>query len=383
MQTRSADNPELQLKDIIPLAIHALDPQLTPMPSLRVDAIIPPSSHVLVLLIDGLGERQLHDFGADLFLNTSAMAHPMRTQFPSTTPVALGSLGTGQNPGQHGFVGASFYVPEEEVLLAPLKWGSIPHPLAMVPTTPLFEWAATHGIDVASVAREKHRNSGITRSVLRGGVYMGAATLVDMELIVRDRLANARPPALTYLYWPDLDRIGHVHGPGSAPWRAEIAAIDAFIERIVNTMMKNPNADVGVVVTSDHGMVACPPERRIHLDSHPELAADVTLVAGDPRARHIYTRPGAAADTVARWRTVLGSDFEVLSRTELIEGHLFPDLDPDFMDRLGDFMVIARTDALLASKTDTRTSSFLGQHGSITAAEMHIPFRVFHSGVNG
>jgi len=311
-------------------------------------------------------------------LATSTMAHPMRTQFPSTTPVALGSLGTGLYPGQHGFVGASFYVPEEEELFAPLTWGSIPHPLAMVPMAPLFEWAAAHGIDVASVAREKHRNSGITRSVLRGGVYVGAAKLVDMELIVRDRIANARAPALTYLYWPDLDRIGHVHGPGSAQWRAEIAAIDAFIERVVNMMMKNPSADVSLVVTSDHGMVACPPERRIHLDSHPELARDVTLVAGDPRARHIYTRPGAAADAVARWRTVLGSDFEVLSRTELIKGHLFPDLDPDFTDRLGDFMVIARTDALLASRSDTRTSSFLGQHGSITADEMQIPFRVFH-----
>ncbi len=372
----------LELKDVIPGAIKALNPTLHTAPDTALYANIPPSSHVIVFLIDGLGELQLQEFGADLFLTNSTSATPMRTQFPSTTPVALGSLGTGQSPGQHGFVGASFYVPEEEALLAPLKWGSVPHPLAMIPAAPLFEWAAGHGIDVASIAGEKHRDSGITKSVLRGGVYIGSTDLVDMERIVRDRIAHASVPALTYLYWPELDRIGHVHGPGSIPWLDELKSVDAFVSRIASAIMDNPRADISLAITSDHGMVTCPPERRIHIESHAELAPDLKLIAGDPRARHIYTRSGAAFDVVARWRTVLGIDFEVVTREELIRGNYFPDLDPDFTQRLGDFMVIARSDALLASNSDSRSSSLLGQHGSVSAAEMQIPFRVFHSGAS-
>jgi hypothetical protein len=49
---------------------------------------------------------------------------------------------------------------------------------------------------------------------------------------------------------------------------------------------------------------------------------------------------------------------------------------------MGDFMVIARSDAMLSSTTDPRTSSLLGQHGSTSEAEMCIPMRVFHSGMN-
>ena len=382
LQASQFGHPGLQLKDVIPSAIHALKPSLFSDASPFLGAHVPPSSHVIVLLVDGLGETQLQEFGPNLLLSESSVDTSMLTQFPSTTPVALGSLGTGQSPGQHGFVGASFYVPEEEDLFAPLQWGSSPHPLAMVPTAPLFEWAAAGGIDVASIAREKYRSSGITKSVLRGGVYLGSADLADMERIVRDRIAHARTPALTYVYWPELDRLGHVHGPGSLPWLAELRSIDAFVSRIADAIVKDAGSDISLVITSDHGMVLCPPERRISIESHLVLAPDVRWVAGDPRARHIYTRPGSGTDVAARWRNVLGQDFDVVTREELVAGGYFPYLDPDFSERLGDFMVIARSDALLASTSDSRSSSFLGQHGSMSVGEMQIPFRVFHSGAH-
>jgi hypothetical protein len=372
----------LELKDVIPSAIHALNPNLFAPTSIESIALIPPSSHVLVLLVDGLGEIQLQKFGTDTFLSQSTETVPMRTQFPSTTPVALGSLGTGETPGQHGFVGASFFLPEEDALFAPLKWGRTPHPISMTPSTPLFEWAAENGINVASIAREKYRNSGITRSVLRGGVYFGAADLLETENLARARLNETKGPALTYIYWPDLDRIGHVHGSGSPEWMMELSLVDSFISRLASLIMENKNQDISLIVTSDHGMVTCPIDRRIHIESNADLTLDVSLVAGDPRARHIYMRTGAANDGIARWQATLGDDFTVISREDLTHGALFSDLDPDFYQRLGDFMVIAHGNAMLSSISDSRTSSLLGQHGSVSEEEMLIPLRIFHSALN-
>jgi len=382
LKAQTAMNYGPELKDVIPNSIRALNPDLISRSSVNFIEAIPASSHVLVLLVDGLGEIQLQEYGADLFLTQSTIASPMRTQFPSTTPVALGSLGTGETPGQHGFVGASFFLPEEESLFAPLRWGSSPHPISMTPSTPLFEWASENGIDVASIAREKHRNSGLTKSVLRGGVYLAAAGLDDMEKIIRDRIKQASAPALTYVYWPDLDRVGHVYGPGSSEWLKELSLVDSFIARLANVIMENGKRDISLVVTSDHGMVYCPEARRIHIESSIDLTRDVDLVAGDPRARHIYTRAGAARDSAIRWQSVLGEDFTVIPREELIECDLFPNFDPDFYQRLGDFMVLARNDVMLSSTTDPRTSSLLGQHGSSSEEEMLIPLKVFHSGLN-
>ena len=373
----------MELKDVIPSALSALSallPNGAPIPSANGENPIPTSSHVLVLLVDGLGEVQLQDFGSESFLNTTTLDIPMHTQFPSTTPVALGSLGTGARPGAHGFVGASFFLPEEEQLFAPLKWKSTPHPLAMIPVAPLFEWASEHGIDVSSIAGEKHRNSGLTRSVLRGGEYLGCSDLTQMQRVVLDRIVNASKPALTYMYWPELDRVGHVHGPGSKPWLAEFTRIDAFISRIATMVHELPRRDISFVETSDHGMVACPSERQILIESVPKLMHGVTMVAGEPRARHLYTEPGAAVEVAAHWAELLGADFEVLLREQLLSAGMFPDLDPDFAGRIGDFMAISRTDASLGSVMDPRSSALLGQHGAHSEAEMRIPFRVIHSG---
>lgn len=382
LKAHQGKNRGPELKDVIPSAIRALKPDLINAKFTNPIDLIPRSSHVVVLLIDGLGEIQLQDFGAGLFLSQSTISTPMRTQFPSTTPVALGSLGTGESPGQHGFVGASFFLPEEETLFAPLRWDSTPHPVSMVPTTPLFEWASEHGINVASIAREKHRNSGLTKSVLRGGVYLGAGDLAEMESVIRDRIKRTKGPALTYVYWPDLDRVGHVHGPGSPQWIAELSLVDSFVACMASVIMENGESDISLVVTSDHGMVSCPVDRRIHIESNIDLTRDVNLIAGEPRARHVYTRIGAARDGANRWQAVLGEDFAVIPRQELIQGDLFLNLDPDFYERLGDFMVVARNDAILSSSSDARTSSLLGQHGSTSEAEMSIPLRVFHSGLN-
>jgi hypothetical protein len=78
----------------------------------------------------------------------------------------------------------------------------------------------------------------------------------------------------------------------------------------------------------------------------------------------------------------LGEDFTVIPRDTLIQDGYFPNFDPDFVERLGDFMVVARTDSMLTSNFDKRTSSLLGQHGSFSEAEMIIPMRIFHSGLN-
>jgi len=47
-------------------------------------------------------------------------------------------------------------------------------------------------------------------------------------------------------------------------------------------------------------------DRTFDADTHPDLRRNVTAVAGDGRARHVYAKAGAAADVLATWRSVLG-----------------------------------------------------------------------------
>ena len=88
-------NEPFELKDVIPSAIHALNPDLMPTGSIDSFAYIPPSSHVIVLLIDGLGEIQLQEFGAELFCDKVNSCYPNANPVPQYDPGGFGIIWDG------------------------------------------------------------------------------------------------------------------------------------------------------------------------------------------------------------------------------------------------------------------------------------------------
>ena len=362
------------LKDVLPAALQALG---LGGPSSAL--IIRESRHVVVLLVDGLGELQLQKFIEHAPIFELASGGSIQTEFPSTTPVALGSLGTGLHPGGHGLVGASFWLPEEMQLLAPLKWGSDPHPLSVIPESTLFEYARDQGVSVSTVAPAKHKFSGLTRSVLRGSDYFGADNTAEIVETFRERQAHLRTiqnKGLTYIYWPDLDRLGHIYGVGSDQWLEGLRMVNSLVSLLREELTSSDT----LLVTSDHGMVVCPPENRIAIEQHQMLMEGVRLIGGEPRVRHVYVQPGAQSDVVSAWRSVLGTRAMVLTRQESMDGNLFEIDDDAFADRVGDVVVVAADNFTLSSTNDPLSSALLGQHGSLTPDEMIIPLKIFTRG---
>ncbi len=328
------------------------------------DATLDPAPEaVTVLLIDGLGWEALREH-ADITPHLSAMAsRALSTTVPSTTPTALASLGTGMPPGAHGIVGAAFHLPDEEHLLHPLTWRGDAHPIAVQPEPTIFERLTAQGVPVLSVGASAYAESGLTRAVLRGGEYADADDQVTMvEALARHRRG------LAYAYLPDLDKTGHVHGVDSRAWRQQLRAVDELVGRVLDRLGGRHR----FIVTADHGMVDCPPESRIPIEDLPGFA-DVTAVGGEPRMRHVYTRPGAAAGLAASWADLLGDRAWVLTRVEAVASGILGAVDDDYAERLGDVVVLARGNHAITSQADSIVSSLIGQHGSVTADEIAIP----------
>ena len=322
-----------------------------------------PAETVTVLLIDGLGWWPWQ-MQADSTPTLSAMEqNRLVTTVPSTTPTALASLGTGLEPGSHGIVGAAFRLPEDGRVLHPLSWRGDPHPQAVQPEATVFEQVLAAGQPVARIGARDYSDSGLTRAVLRGGDYIGADTADEIVQAIASRRGG-----LTYAYVPDLDRIGHVYGVDSTQWRDCLRGIDTMVERILAAVPDGHR----VVVTADHGMVDCRPDAKVVMEALPLFDAVVT-VAGEPRLRHVYVREGTAGAVRAAWLDHLGDRAWVLDRDEMLAAGLLGEMDPYLADRVGDIVVIARDDTVLASEVDTLVSSLIGQHGSVTQAEMHIP----------
>ena len=361
----------ISLADVLPSAAAAVG-----APNFDNRLQLPPVRHAIVCLIDGLGWRMmLRHPDAFPFLSTRLSTPPIASAFPSTTPVGLASLGTGMLAGAHGFVGASFLLPETGRILSPLHWGGEPTPVAVQPEPTIFERVAATGVDVSTVAPGAYRSSGLTRAALRGASYRASEGIDDRVDAVSTILVQTKS-SLTYVYWADVDRAGHEFGVGSGPWRSAVLAADALVARLAESLTPGSL----LVVTSDHGMVDCPDSHRISIDSTPGLRDAVRHVAGEPRMRHIYARPGAQADVAEAWRGLLGDRFTIATREELIATGAMGHVDAMIEDRIGDVVAIAEGEWMLTSHTDARASGLRGQHGSWTADEMEIPAVVLLGG---
>ncbi|HET8598902.1 MAG TPA: nucleotide pyrophosphatase/phosphodiesterase family protein [Segeticoccus sp.] len=362
------------LATVLPSVARALGiPPFTQGPAAERGLLeLPQARRAVVVLVDGLGHDLLIQRGGHApFLRTLLpTGRRLVCGFPSTTATSMGTFGTGLPPGTHGLVGFQVRVPGEDRLLNELSWEKGPDPFAWQPSQTVFERAEAAGVDVTRIGPAYFDGSGLTNAALRGGSFAAAAGLeqrVDLTLEVLRR----SPRALVYLYWGDLDKVGHVHGCRSWQWGDELEAIDAALARLARSLP----ADTALLVTADHGMVDVPHEQRIDLADDAELSAGIRLVGGEPRGLQLYCEPGAAEDVRRTWQGRVGDRAQVRTREEAVALGWFGAVADRVVPRIGD-LVIAMGDGFAV--VDSRFMRpqiirLLGVHGSLSDDELGIP----------
>ncbi len=339
------------------------------------DPAYPPARRAVVVLVDGLGYELLAARAGHAPYLRSLLPHgrALTCGFPSTTATSMGSFGTGLPPGVHGLVGFEVLDPARDVVFNELSWDDGPVPEDWQPHGTVFEAAAADGVAVTRIGPGYFDGSGLTRSALRGGTFVAARAL-DTRVDAALTALRATPRALVYLYWGDLDKIGHQRGCQSWEWLAELESVDANLSRLANSLPP----DSAMYVTADHGMVDCPFEDRLDLATEPDLAAGLRHVAGEARARMLYCEPGSAADVAAAWSARLGDGAVVRTREEVLADGWYGapgQLRDAVRERIGDLIVVMTSPiAVVDSRRDRpELLALLGLHGSVTPVEVAIP----------
>ena len=325
----------------------------------------------LLFLIDGFGANILEQYADHMPTMSRMFRHGLiQTAFPSTTATSLATLTTGTMPGTHGMLGYTVQVPRSGGrLLNALKWDERVDPENWQPVTTLFQQAMSAGINVTHVAAKRYENSGFTRAVFRGAQYKGANVVAD--LVSETKAALHSTPSFVYLYVNDLDSAGHSDGVGSDKWIAALSMID----QMVSQLMKEVPRGTRIWVTSDHGMVNV--EEKIIIGQENPLLDGVSVVAGEPRARHIYLTndsPAARADAASLWQQYLQDKALVITREEAISSNLFGvDVSADAVDRMGEIIAIARGGlVLLDAERADKEGAMVGHHGGDSDVESQV-----------
>jgi hypothetical protein len=323
----------------------------------------------VLVLIDGMGQDAIDKYGDQFpIFDELKQVKKLYTNFPSTTATSLSTLGTGVLPGVHGMLGYTVRVPRSDNrLLNALKWDERVDPVMWQKVPTLFERAVSAGVSVTHVAAKRYEGSGFTQAALRGAKYVGANGVDEMATAVSAALKPQ--PSFVYTYLNTLDSAGHSDGVGSDKWLTALQQVSEFITKVKQLAP----AGTRIWVTSDHGMVNS--TEQVILGQDNKLLENVTLIGGEPRARHIYIKEGAVAETITQWQEFFGNKARVLSKDTAIKDGLFgPVVTEDSHDRLGDLIAIANNDLILVDPARVREeSSMVGHHGGVTDIEVEIP----------
>jgi predicted AlkP superfamily pyrophosphatase or phosphodiesterase len=329
------------------------------------------SDRTCLLLIDGLGAQLIAQYANDLPVLSSLISHAnLDSHFPSTTATNLASLGTGELPGVHGMLGYTVRVPrsgEPGRLLNALKWDDRVDPLHWQKIPTLFERATAQGISVSNIAAKRYEASGFTQAALRGAKYLGANQIVDM--VSETKRALKDPRSFAYVYMNQVDEAGHSDGVGSEKWLNALSVVCDLITRLIAELPQGTK----IYITADHGMINV--GKKIILGVENDLMENVTLVGGEPRARHIYISPGAENEVAARWAETLGTGVDIYLKEEAITQGLFGmDVSAESIDRMGDLIAVAQGDlVLLDPDRAAKEGAMVGHHGGLTENERLIP----------
>lgn len=360
------------LAAVMPAVADALGVDVPEGPGARQRLGLPRAERVCVVLVDGLGRTNLAErSGHAPFLRALLDgSRALSAGYPSTTAASVATFGTGTCPGRTGLVGYTVRNPATGGLANMVSWDGAGRPREWQLEPTVFERLVAAGRRVVSVGPARFAGSGMTEAALRGAAYRPAETLAER---VDGTVAELATPGLVYLYWGEVDKVGHHEGWGSWQWGHALEELDRELARLARGL---PRGTL-LVVTADHGMIDVDLSQRWDVATTPGLRDGVALVAGEPRALHVHLDQGVdPQDVVTRWKDVLGSAAVVVAGQDAVDGGWFGPVAEHVRPRIGDVVVAM---AGRATVVDTRTQTpaslgLVGVHGSMTPFEMSVPF---------
>ncbi|MCB2224267.1 MAG: alkaline phosphatase family protein [Actinobacteria bacterium] len=332
-----------------------------PSPGLHdgLAAAIPPADSYVLVLFDGLGDRQLSHPGAAPL--RAARAGTVDASFPTTTTVSLATMATGLPPSRHGLLGYQLWVPETGHVVATIKWTTLwgePIPFDhdhFLPET-VWERLAAAGAEPVVVQPAHFEGSPLTRVLYRGSRFEGYH---DMDEAATAAAQLVAPPGrLVVLYVPQVDFAAHVAGQRSEMYDEAIGVAARVWERLA-ALLPAGAAAVGI---ADHGHVDIPPERRAAI---PKAAHEGRHFAGDARVVFVHGEGASLAEGLpAAW----------VPRADMQHWWGPEPRHPSFEARAPDgVLVVEPGHAVLHRFSDDR---LVGQHGGLMPEEVQVPLLV-------
>jgi hypothetical protein len=334
----------------------AVQPGLHP----ALASTIPDADSYVLVLFDGLGDRQLEHRAADALRSSRVGA--IDAPFPTTTTVSMATVATGLPPIQHGVLGYQMWVPETEHVVNTIKWTTLwGDPVhydidSLLPTPNLWERLTGAGCEPITLQPWNFDDSPMSRMLYRGCRFEPWGT--EEEAAEAAAQLAAVPGRLVFLYIPHVDFAAHVSGQASEDYDEAMSLVAGVWERLARRLPPGAVA----VGTADHGHIDVPESKHIEIAKGDHDDRDF---AGDSRVMFVHGEGESLAAT-------LGVEWITLPDMRHLWGAGAP--HPAFAERAPDGVLVAPPGGVILHRaSDDR---LVGHHGGLTDEERRIPLLV-------
>ncbi len=325
--------------------------------------VVADASAVVVLVLDGLGWRQLEQRADVAPVLNSLAGGPISTVAPSTTATALSSIATGLTPAEHGILGYRMLM--RGAVTNMLRWatdeGVRRHDVSPREFQPARAFC---GQRVPYVTSQELIGSSFSDAHLFGGVAHGYRALSSLPVVVSELVRSGA--TFVHAYYAGVDKIAHERGFGEF-YDAELACADRMVDDVLNRLPR----DAVVLITADHGQVEVG-DRLLYPSDN--LLRLIELQSGEGRMRWMHARPGAEAELFEAACEEFGGVAWVRRRSEAIaEGWFGPNFPAPMNGRLGDVVIAPFAPVSLFEEADSGPFNLICRHGSLTEDEVLVP----------
>lgn len=343
-------------------------------------------TNIVLLVVDGLGTGYLVRQSTTGPLGRS-LRGSMTSVFPPTTASAITTYLTGDAPQQHALTGWHTYLRELGCVMTVLpghpRYGGVSYrkanidPTALFGHVPLSDRIRTRSV-IVSPRHIAHSDFNLAH---RGCAdLLTFDTLPEMFGTAARAIRRSSEPKYLYLYWPELDTIGHERGMGSATAAAHLRQIDLAV---TDFLVAVAGTDTLVLITADHGQVDTTDSSLVDVADHPYLAGCLALpLCGEPRAAFAYVRPGRTADFEDYCREVLPERLDLVQSRQLLDEGLFGlgNPHPRLSERIGDYVLLMRGNHVIREWLPfERPYAQIGVHGGLTETELQVPLCILRA----
>ncbi|MDP3984416.1 MAG: alkaline phosphatase family protein [Acidimicrobiia bacterium] len=324
--------------------------------------LIPGAASYLMVLFDGLGDRQLpHPAAWSLLESRQAV---LQAPFPTTTTVSLATIATGHPVNTHGLIGHLMWVPELNKVVNTLKWvdltgASVGYDTRhWLPTPNLWERLGEAGVEPVTVQPAEFAATPLTDALYRGCRFVGFDSAA--EFVARSLAEVSIPGRLVFAYWPPIDYAAHVWGQGSDKYHQTLEEASEVWEGL----RRNLPREVTLIGTADHGLVDVPQSGKQLIRDQEFRMLDFW---GDSRALMVR----GSRRLIDRLHHQTGSEL-IEADVELLWGS--GESHPQLAARMPHCVLLAPPrSVLLPPGFDKR---LVGYHGGLTEEEVDIPLLV-------